>query len=434
MTELWFWLVTALMLLVSIAIFVIPMYVGKEQNETISRDELNKAFYQDRMDELNDETNEGLVESQQELVIELKQSLLDDIPVEQELGSKKSLSFLMLLPGILTLIILSYALYGLFGNYDKVAAWQGAYSRLPELSEKLLSDTQDTMTDQEMNDLTLSLRTKLQSTPDDGLGWLLLGRIALANRDIQTAEAAMAKAYRFMPDDADVKLGYAQSLLLTGDEANLTQARQLLRDVIRDNHANMQALSLLAFDAFEQGEFEEAVGAWSTMKQLLPKDDARIPMLERSIERAQAQGQSQGKARVSAVAPAIAPAVAPASLSTSIPSEQSNENGVSVTISLAPDVVLPKDAVLIVSVHTPDGERMPVAAKLLPLNSFPVQIDLTDADSMIPERLLSSLPEVRVIARIDSDGNVMTKKGDWFGQSEPFLLGDASNIVINQRF
>ncbi len=106
----------------------------------------------------------------------------------------------------------------------------------------------------------------------------------------------------------------------------------------------------------------------------------------------------------------------------------------SVTVTLDEDVVLPEQGVLIISVHSADGAPMPIAAKRLPINQFPLTVELTDADSMIPERLMSSLPEVLVKARIDHDGNVMTKDGDWFGETLPFALGGQSQIVINQKY
>ncbi|MEZ8143421.1 c-type cytochrome biogenesis protein CcmI [Enterovibrio norvegicus FF-454] len=403
MTELWFWLITALMVLVSVGLFVVPIYLGKDQDEAASRDELNKAFFRDRMDELEEETEEGLVDNQSELALELQQSLLDDIPEGDKAKTQNKVSMLMLLPGVLILVGLSYSLYFLEGNQQQVVAWQETAERLPELSRRLMSDSEEPMTDQEMADLTLSLRTKLSQTPDDAMGWLLLGRIGLANRDIQTAEGAMGKAYRLMPNDNDVKLGYAQSLMLSGDETNVETARNLLRQVIKKDHGNLQALSLLAFEAFERNAYDEAIAAWSTMKQLLPENDPRISMLDRSIARAQAQvGAGNGQT-------------------------------VSVTISLDDAVGIPDEGVLIVSVHSADGAPMPVAAKRIPLSSFPLDVELTDADSMIPERLMSSLPNVLVKARIDRDGNVMTKEGDWFGESEPFALGGSSQIVINQK-
>ncbi|KXF81332.1 c-type cytochrome biogenesis protein CcmI [Enterovibrio coralii] len=404
MSEMWFWLLTALMVLVSVAAFVVPILRGKAQDEVASRDELNKAFFRDRMAELNEEAEEGLVDNQKELAVELQQSLLDDIPSSEQALSSNKVSPVVLVPGVLVLVFLSYGLYNVMGNQHNVTEWQDVASRLPELSSRLMSDSEEPMTDKEMNDLTLSLRTKLHDTPNDAMGWLLLGRIGLANRDIQTAEGAMAKAYDLSPGDTDIKLGYAQTLMLSGDEANVANARNLLREVIREDHANLQAFSLLAFEAFERGAYEEAIAAWSTMKQLLPADDPRVSMLDRSIERAQVHvGGVEGQS-------------------------------VSVNIALEDGVKLPEQGVLIVSVHSADGAPMPVAAKRLPLSRFPLNVELTDVDSMIPERQMSSLPEVIVKARIDNDGNVMTKDGDWYGETSPFKMGGESQIVINQKY
>lgn len=404
MSELWFWIITAFMLLISIAIFVVPIYFAKDQNEIASRDALNKAFFRDRMQELNHEEEEGLIQNKADLAVELKQALLDDIVITQNKTSKQSLSALMLLPGVLILIGLSYVTYNIYGSHRDVVIWQETLARLPDLSVKLMSDAQSEMTEQEMNDLTLSLRTQLQRTPKDGMGWLLLGRVALSNRDIQTAVAAMEKSYRLLPGDPDVMIGYAQALMLSGDEGNVGTARELLSKVIKKNHGNLQAFSLLAFEAFERGSFEEAIAAWTTMEKLMPLDDPRRSMIKRSIERAK---------------------------------KQMNVNTgetVSVVISLDPKVTIPQNGVLFVSVHSADGAPMPIAAKKLRLDKFPVHVDLNDQDSMLPERLLSSLSKVLVKARIDSDGNVMTKEGDWFGESLPFAMGESSQIVINQTY
>ncbi len=54
-----FWLITVALVLIAAVIFVAPMYVGKAQDDIASRDELNKAFFKDRIDELEEETSEG---------------------------------------------------------------------------------------------------------------------------------------------------------------------------------------------------------------------------------------------------------------------------------------------------------------------------------------------------------------------------------------
>ncbi|KLV05842.1 cytochrome C heme lyase [Photobacterium aquae] len=400
-----FWLITVLLVLAAILIFVLPMYLGKEQDDDASRDELNKAFFKDRMTELESESSEGLVSNTDELKVELQQSLLDDVPANAK-QQASHVSPMMLIPGLIVLVAVCYGMYMKVGSLDKVQKWQDTIDRLPELTQRLMKSDDEPLTDQEMSDLSLALRTQMQSRPDDATGWLFLGRIGMANRDADTAQSALEKAYRLDPNNPDVLLSYGQALLMIGDPAQSDNARQLLRQVIRIDHTNLQAMSLLAFDAFEKGEFEHAVAYWSMMKRLIGEDDSRNEMLDRSIERAKAQMKTAGN----------------------------TADSVSVKVSLAPSVAVPEQGIVIISVHSADGAPMPVAAKRLPLSAFPLELTLTDGDSMIPERPMTSLKEMTIKARIDTDGNVMTKKGDWYGESKVVPLGGDAQIVIAEQY
>ncbi|MGF1758380.1 c-type cytochrome biogenesis protein CcmI [Photobacterium sagamiensis] len=402
-----FWILTVILVLIAAVVFVAPMYFGKEQDDVASRDELNKAFFKDRINELNEEDSEGLVVNQQELVSELQQSLLDDVPVSSK-QQAVTVSPLMLFPGLILLVGICYGMYFSVGNINKVESWQQTASRLPELSKRLMDEQGAApLTDEEMVDLTLALRTRLHNNPDDAMGWLLLGRIGMANRDAETSQGAMKRAYALAPNDLEIQLGYAQTLMLIGDPGQSDYARRLLRSVIKRDHNNIRAMSLLAFDAFEAGDYQQAVSYWTMMKNLIGEDDPRANMLNRSIERAQSR---LGKAANTATS-------------------------VTVKVNLDPTVSLPAQGLVIISVHTADGAPMPVAARRLPLSStFPLTVTLDDNDSMIPERKLSSLPAMIVKARIDADGNVMTKQGDWYGQSDETQLGGSTIVTINKQY
>ncbi|OAN18580.1 c-type cytochrome biogenesis protein CcmI [Photobacterium jeanii] len=401
-----FWITTIVLILVGLLFFVVPIYYGKAQDDAASRDELNKAFYQDRVREIESESDEGIVATKGELVSELQQSLLDDV-VELHQPEEKLTSPWLVLPGIVATIVICYGLYFNVGNISKVDEWQKVAARLPELSQRLMNEDQDPLTDEEMNDLTLALRTRLHDTPNDATGWLLLGRIGMANRDAETSQTAMKRAYDLRPNDTEVQLGYAQTLMMIGDPAQSDFVRSLLRSVIKRDHTNVRAMSLLAFDAFERKEFKLAISYWSMMKKLVSPDDPRVEMLDRSIERAQAQ----------------------------LGTGEATTKSLTVTINLDPSVQLPQQGLLIISAHDENGSPMPIAARRVPLSGqFPLTVMLDDNDSMIPERLMSSLPKLMVKARIDADGNVMTKQGDWYGESQPVDLGSSVNVVINQQY
>ncbi|MCZ4295550.1 c-type cytochrome biogenesis protein CcmI [Vibrio sinaloensis] len=402
-----FWIASVILIAISIVMIAMPFIKRKNNNDAELRDELNKAFYKDRLEELEEETDEGLVDNQQDLIEDLKQSLLDDIPADNVKQQESNTSALaVIVPSALLVIGLSYGLYFKFGASQDVMQWQQVSANLPALSKKLMSPEGAALSDDEMADLTLALRTRLHYQPDDSTGWLLLGRIALANRDIDTAIGAMKKAYNLEAQNTDIMLGYAQALMLSQDDVDQDKARNILGKLVQQDYVDLRVFSLLAFDSFERKDFAAAVRYWSIMQQMIGPEDSRYEMLSRSIENAQKQmGQQVGTGK-----------------------------SVAVSISLGAGVNADPNSSLIVSVHSADGSPMPVAAARYPLGTFPRTVVLDDGNSMLQDRKLSSLDSLMVRVRIDSDGNVATKEGDWFGESEAVKMGEPVEVMINNQY
>ncbi|NMU84170.1 tetratricopeptide repeat protein, partial [Vibrio parahaemolyticus] len=154
----------------------------------------------------------------------------------------------------------------------------------------------------------LALRTRLHYQPEDSTGWLLLGRIALANRDVTTAIDAMEKSYRLEPKDPDVMLGYAQALMLSQEEMDQATARSLLGKLMQQDYVDLRVFSLLAFDAFERQDFPAAIKYWGIMQQMIGPEDSRYEMLSRSIESARKQmGEAVSQDKSVAVTIDVAP-------------------------------------------------------------------------------------------------------------------------------
>ncbi|MFG0606612.1 c-type cytochrome biogenesis protein CcmI [Vibrio mimicus] len=400
-----FWISTLLLIAIAVVFIVIPFIQKRANNDQELRDELNKAFYKDRLKELEEETEEGIVVDQQDLIADLKQTLLDDIPTQQKHQQENKVSlWIVVVPSVLLVVGLSYALYAKFGNYQHVQAWQQVSAQLPELSKKLMSP-QAELSDEEMNDLTLALRTRLHYQADDVTGWLLLGRIGLANRDLETAVGAMKKAFALDSEDPDVKFGYAQALMLSNDPVDQQEAKAVLLKLAQRGYADLRVYSLLAFDAFESGDFPAAIKYWSLMQQAIGPQDSRYEMLSRSIESARkkmGEGIADGKS-------------------------------VKVTINVAEQVKIDPNAVLIVSVHAP-GSPMPVAAARYPIGEFPRTVVLDDNNSMMQGSKLSSLESYVVRVRIDTDGNVATKTGDWYAESPTMKAGEPVDVVLDKQY
>jgi len=179
----------------------------------------------------------------------------------------------------------------------------------------------------------------------------------------------------------------------------------LLKALLKRDHSDVRTLSLLAFNAFEQQQYNEAIGAWQVMLKLLPAGDRRITMIERSIEQAKTDAGQQN-------------------------------SSLALTVSLTPpaEKMLPQGGVLYISVS--DGvSPVPVAVKRLPLSHFPLSLTLDDSNAMMPDRLLSAQHQVQVRVRISRDGSANPQSGDWLGLSAvtPWDGHQQLAVEINQQ-
>lgn len=173
-------------------------------------------------------------------------------------------------PGAVIALAVGAGSYALTGSYQQVRAWQQATAQTPGLLAR-----------------ALGLRTRLQNDAGNVEGWLMLGRTGMVLGNAGTATGAYANAYRLAPKNSDAALGYAEALTRSSDPEDNRRGGELLRQLVSRDHTDIRVLSLYAFSAFEQQRFGEAVAAWEMMLKLLPADDTRRAVIERSIRLAQ---------------------------------------------------------------------------------------------------------------------------------------------------
>ncbi|AJJ21378.1 MULTISPECIES: c-type cytochrome biogenesis protein CcmI [Yersinia] len=402
-----FWLIVIILLVVAGALLVIPAMRQNQHAPATTRDELNKAIYQDRLSELAEDEAQGVVEQRPELIQELQQNLLTDIPQQPD-EEISPINRWMLLPGVVILVVVAVGLYLKTGGLAQVQAWHQVEAQMPELRARVANERAQPLSTEEIARLGLGLRTSLQQDAGNVNDWMMLGRVGMALNNATTATQAFAKAYQLAPDNEDVRLGYAEVLTRSNDQQDNQLATQMLRTMVGQDHTNLRAMSLLAFNAFEQGDFKQAIGAWEVMLKLLPAGDSRIEVIKRSIQQAKSQA-----------------------------GQETATLGIEVSLSSDAAQKLPQQGTLIISV-TDGANPVPVAVKQLPLSRFPLSVALDDSNAMMPERLLSSLSQVNVRARISLDGTANPQAGDWFGESGVQGFGEKAqpqtiNVQINKQ-
>lgn len=203
--------------------------------------------------------------------------------------------FGLFVPGIVVALGVGAVSYYETGNYKQVQVWQQATAQAPALLERALDPKADPLNEEDMTRLALGLRTRLQADPTNVEGWIMLGRIGMVFGNASTATEAYANAYRLDPKNSDAALGYAEALTRSSDPDDNRRGGELLRQLVRGEHANVRVLSMYAFNAFEQQRFGEAVAAWEMMLKLLPANDTRRAVIERSIKQAMEQLTPQEK-------------------------------------------------------------------------------------------------------------------------------------------
>lgn len=399
-----FWLTIIALLVGAAALLVVPAMRHGKQNAAASRDALNKAFYQDRLSELEQDEQQGVIAERPELVKELQQNLLNDIPGQQE-AQAKPINRWALVPGVLLLLVVTLGFYLKTGGLAQVMEWRQVQAQMPALRERVANERARPLGMEEIARLGLGLRTALQQDSRNVNDWMMLGRVGMALNNATTASQAFAHAYQLDPNNLEVRLGYAEVLTRSNDPEDNKQAAQMLRRMIAEDHGNPRVLSLLAFNAFERGDFKQAIGAWQVMLKLLPAGDPRAEVIQRSIAQAKAQA-----------------------------GEETVKLGVNVTLAPEASNALPQQGTLVISV-TDGVSPVPVAVKQLPLSRFPLSFSLDDSNAMMPERLLSAQHRVKVRVRISRDGMATPRAGDWFGESalQNFSGKEQVSVQINKQ-
>jgi len=431
-----FWLGAILLLIIASAIFVTPFLATKKEanNNHDKRNQLNRALYDTRLAELEQDDQQGLLIDKDKIVSELQHNLLDDISDEQ-IVSTSSTGKLMWLPGLLLLILGSVAMYWSVGAYQEVAKWENTLQRYPALQDKLFNDASARPTEQDLRDIMLGLRTSLASDPEDAQGWLLYSRLGMVFKDTNLAVDAIQKAYALDPASTDIVLVYAQLKMQSGDELEAQQAEQMIELLLISHPEELDAWSMYAFMALEQQDFRAAINRWKKMLTLIDGESEQANMLRGSISYAEKQLQSQ---QLTAQVTTVEPEVVAPTVQQVAPKAQFDEAGepiYTINISAADDVTIPQSGVLIAYAQAVSGSKMPIAAVKIEISQLPVSIVISDADAMMQGMNLSAQSEFVIKARLSQTGNVTRQEGDWQGGSAVIKKGQLApvNITINEQ-
>jgi cytochrome c-type biogenesis protein CcmH len=259
--------------------------------------------------------------------------------------------------------------------------------------------------------MAAKLAQRLGDKPEDLDGWLMLGRTYAALEQYPLASRAYQRADRIANgQNVEAIIGIAEALLAQDFDKLRGGAGHLIERALTLSPNNSKALLYGAFGAMSRGETERARERFARMLTLDPPPQIR-QIIEKQLLVLDGAGAQPAPAEQSAGAAKVA-----------------------VHVTLAPALAskVPAGAQLFVAARDPQAPGPPFAAKRLPA-TFPVDVELSAADAMLPSRRITAGQKLEIVARVALGGTPTATSGDPFGQVSYHVGTDGRlNIVIDR--
>ena len=362
----------------------------------------NKSLIKQRLNELHIEQQQGLLSDTDRLQSEneLKLALLDEIKASDSNGTNVGSAIAI---GALVSLSVGIGAYLYANQIQRIEQWQIAQQQTSELGHRMIKGD-ESLNLQDLQTFALGLRTKLIDTPEDPTGWMLLGRVSGAINRIDSAIQAFEKSLKYDPNNVGTLSSYAQVLLMTGQEQQVLQAKQVLLHILSLEPDNTNAMGVLAIAASELGDKALALENWQRLVAFIPQTDPNYMAVKQRILQLQVELGQVGL---------------PAQDQSKSTTDNLGSTRVLVTINISEDLQakLPKDGFLFVFAQESTGQvKMPAAVVKMPLGKFPVVVELSNDNAMMPNYTLSQLQQAKLVARVSVDENVAQAAGEFQGE------------------
>lgn len=282
-----------------------------------------------------------------------------------------------------------------------------------------------TQNDASLDELVASLRERLSKTPADLEGWVLLGRTYKTLQDYPAALEALETANRLVPEEPVVLVELVEAQLFASGNPQITPPMVRTLELAVAKQADLQkGWWLLGLASAQQGDDAKAISYWRKLLQSMEPGSPVAQSIQAQIVEAENRMRSE----------------APGSEILAVAETPADWESASIRIELGPAAEaslasLPATASLFL-IARPPGESAgpPLAVKRITQPVFPLEVQLSDADSMLPQRPVSGFDELQVQARVSITSDPMASAGDW--QSATIIFSSRQSeqveLLINQ--
>lgn len=262
-----------------------------------------------------------------------------------------------------------------------------------------------------MDEVVQQLEARLKKNPGDLEGWRMLGRSYLVSNLFPQAVSAYERASALTGGkNPEIELDLAEALVLTEKPEGLAKAQGIIDAALAANENNQKALWYSGVMAARAGDGETAKRRFTKLLETDPPPQIReilVAQLEQLGAEVPAGATPAGMGGRGA-GPGASPAAA-----------QATGRTIRVAVQVDPALAsrLKPGTPVFVSAREAGIPGPPIAAVRIMSEELPTTVVLSDANSMIEGRNLSSVDEVQVVARVAFGGTPVTASGDLTGQA-----------------
>lgn len=259
------------------------------------------------------------------------------------------------------------------------------------------------------DEMVAALEERLESSPDDVNGWLMLGRSYQTLKRYDQSISAFERLIELEQSKNAESMVALAIVLMEKDGGNTSErAASLFENALALEPNNANALFYGGAAAARRGNNSLAADRWEMLLGQNAPSEVRELLQQRINE-------WRGIVTTTDAGP-------------------ETSFSLNVSVSDAARAAFPPQATVFIIARNPEQPAPPIAVKRRRLSEFPTEILLGDGDAMLPGRTLSGIDRVEFVARISLSGGPMEKTGDWFGA----VVYESENkrqlsLVINQQ-
>ncbi len=375
------WLIAGLLLLASL--FLVYPFVRQEVNEVEDDADANLQIFRDQQAQLDSQLQQQEIKQPQydQLLAEAKQLLLLNSQKPQADENQAPRKSGWLLPvSLLLLPIFCLASY----HYLGAAADEKILKMLEQNTQLSVDDPQAQFKQQA---LFSAVEKRAAQRPDNIYYWILLAKRAVQQNDLSSAQFHYAQAIKASPEDSYLLAQYAEITFMLADSQFTDEVNRAIDKAFAIDSSNPTVLGLKGIQAFETEQWQLAITYWQEASRQMEQGSPTATALKAGIARAQKRLGIE-------------------------PQEQLSPQ-VEITISIDKSIQFDPNQTVFVALVAISGAPMPLAAKKLRAGDLPTTITLSNADAVMEGYNLSSVNEVKAVARLSQSGSATPQIGDW---------------------